>query len=333
MDHVVVVLSYFGREDTLRCLDSIVLSEPTIHPLVIDNGSFDGVIDASRLRFGDRISTLQLGTNGGFTGGMNAGLRWALERSARTVTVLNNDTMVLPGALEQLELTAAGGAAVAPEVRYLSKPGRVWFGGGVVDPSTGLARHLGEGELSPTDDGVRESEVLTGCCITATAAVWRRVGLFDERFFLNFEDSDWSVRAARLGVPLLVDTRAVIHHTVSASFAGEFSYLGLYFYARNGLTFVHERTNAGVLGETRFLRRQLLPHLKPRPGRGTRAVVRNGLVLGYALRDAVTGRFGAAPARLQRAAKHWAEQDPQSYAAGGSAESDLRAVGSDCEGD
>ena len=312
MDHVVVVLSYFGREDTLSCLESIVPSEYAIHPLVIDNGSFDGVLDASRARFGDRISTLQLETNQGFTGGMNAGLRWALERGARTVTLLNNDTVVSPGALERLEQTAAGGAAVAPEIRYLADAGHVWFGGGVVDPSTGLARHLAEGELSPTDeDGVRESEVLTGCCVTATAEVWRRVGLFDERFFLNFEDSDWSVRATQLGVPLLVDTRAVIHHAVSASFAGEFSYLGLYFFARNGLTFVHERTSAGVLGEARFIRRHLLPQLKPRPSRSMRSVGRNGLVLGYAFRDALTGRFGGAPTRLQRVAKAWASQNVQ----------------------
>ena len=310
MEHVVVVLSFHGREVTLRCLDSIVGSSDRVHPLVIDNGSFDGVLASAETRYGDRISMLQLRVNEGFTGGMNAGIRWALERGARFVTVLNNDTVVMPGALERLAWSASRvEAAVAPEIRYLATPNLVWFGAGAVDPVTGVARHLHVDEMPPTDaDGIRHSEVLTGCCITASASVWRRVGLFDDRYFLNFEDSDWSVRARRIGVPLLVDTRAVVHHVVSASFAGEFSYLGLYFYARNGLTFIRERTSAGVGGEARFLRRHLLPHLKPGGARSMQTAMRNALVLGYAVRDAATGRFGAAPSSLQRHAKGWATQ-------------------------
>lgn len=308
MEHVVVVLSFHGGQVTLRCLDSIVGSNERIHPLVIDNGSFDGVLTSAEARYGDRISTLQLRVNEGFTGGMNAGIRWALGRGARFVTVLNNDTVVMPGALERLEWSAArANAAVAPEIRYLATPERVWFGAGAVDRVTGVARHLQENEMPPADaEGIRHSELLTGCCVTAPASVWRRVGLFDDRYFLNFEDSDWSVRARRIGVPLLVDTRAVVHHVVSASFAGEFSYLGLYFYARNGLTFIRERTGAGIGGEARFVRRHLVPHLKPGGARSMHTVVRNALVLGYAVRDVATGRFGAAPPALQRRAKGWA---------------------------
>ena len=76
--------------------------------------------------------------------------------------------------------------------------------------------------------------------MTATAETWRRVGFLDERYFLNFEDSDWSMRARAVGVPLVVDTRVTIEHAVSASFTGAYSYLGLYYYARNGLLFGRE---------------------------------------------------------------------------------------------
>ena len=101
------------------------------------------------------------------------------------MTVLNNDTVVPPGTIARLAQTARTGAAVSPEVRYLAEPDRVWFGGGTVDPRTNLARHLTDEELAAVDrvahdTALRQTDVLAGCCVTATVATWRRVGLFDE---------------------------------------------------------------------------------------------------------------------------------------------------------
>jgi len=310
--HVVVVLSYYGREDTLSCVESILSGDTSIHPLVVDNGSCDGVVEAAAARFGDQISTLQLATNTGFTGGMNSGLHWALERGADVITVLNNDTTCRPGALTRLAETATRHhAAVTPEIRYRSDTNAVWFAGGTIDPATGLARHLGDGELAPPDaQGLRPTDVLTGCSVTAQSAVWRRVGQFDDRYFLNFEDSDWSVRARAARVPLIVDTAAVIEHQVAASFAGAYSYLGLYFYVRNGITFVRERSGGGPLTAARFVRHHVVPRVRPRVTTGgLRAACRRAVVVMYAARDLALRRWGPAPRSLQLRATKWSESD------------------------
>ena len=101
--------------------------------------------------------------------------------------------------------------------------------------------------------------MLAGCCVTATRETWELVGLLDERYFLNFEDSDWSMRAHAAGVSLVVDTRVRIEHAVSASFRGAYSYLGLYYYARNGLLFGREHGRRAFPANVRFLRRHVLP--------------------------------------------------------------------------
>ena len=151
---------------------------------------------------------------------------------------------------------------------------------------------------------MRWTDVLAGCCVTATAQTWERVGLLDERYFLNFEDSDWSVRAREAGVRLAVDTRVTIEHAVSASFTGAYSYLSLYYYARNGLLFGRERCGGSLVEAGRFLRRHVLPSVL-RAG-GPREVARRCLVLGVALRDYLGGRFGPAPQGLTRRASTWA---------------------------
>ncbi len=307
---VVIVLNFFGAEDTQACVESLVTGSPEAVVLVIDNGSFDGVLDRVGARW-PLVATLQTGENLGFAGGMNRGLRWALDAGAGTITVLNNDTILPPGAIPALARVARTGVAVSPEVRYADGSEKLWFGGGVIDAATSLARHLSADEIAAGRESpetpLRPSQVLAGCCVTAAASTWRRVGLFDERYFLNFEDSDWSVRAARAGVALVVDTRVVIRHRVSASFTGSYSYLGLFYYARNGLLFGASRRRWDVPTRLRFLRRHVLPVLgDDLRRRDATEALRHLLVGSVAILGHLTRRYGRAPRRLERMTAGWA---------------------------
>ena len=298
---VVVVLHYRGLADTERCVESLVKGSPDAQVLVVDNGSEDGALDHLVRRW-PALATLQNGENLGFAGGMNTGLRWALERSYSSITILNNDTVVPPGTVSMLSARAQRGIAVSPEVRYADGTDQVWFGGGVVDRATCLARHLTPAEqAAPDEDGLRATETLAGCCVTAAPHVWRQVGLFDERYFLNFEDSDWSLRAAGAGVPLAVDTTLHIYHRVSASFTGAYTYLGLYYYVRNGLLFGRDRCGGSWRNSLRFLRRHVLPGLR----RTEQPAGRRMVVAATAVRDYGCGRFGRAPRWLEERAADW----------------------------
>lgn len=305
---VVVVLSYRGRQDTEACVQSLVSGSPDATVLVVDNGSGDGVLESVSRRW-PGVRTLANTDNLGFAGGMNTGIRWALAHGAKTITVLNNDTVLPDGAVAALAWAARNGAAVSPEVRYADRPDEVWFGGGTIDEDTGLARHLAAAELDSVPlppDGLRPTEVLAGCCVTATATTWRRVGLFDEAYFLNFEDSDWSLRARRARVPLLVDTGTVIEHKVSASFTGEYGYLGLFYYVRNAMIFVRQSWGGGPAHAARLLRCQVLPGLVRLARRGEwRELRRRVLVTATALACYLLRRTGRAPRWLEGRARRW----------------------------
>lgn len=307
---VVVVLSYNGADDTLDCVDSLISGSPKVDVLVVDNGSEDDVLERVIARW-PQVHTLQTGDNLGFCGGMNTGLLWALGHGARTVTVLNNDTLIPVGAMEKLVARALEGSVVSPEVRYADRPEVVWFGGGLVDPDTTLPRHRQGAELvRAAGDELSTTPILAGCCVTATSSVWNEVGLFDERFFLMFEDAEWSVRAGRDGVRLLVDHSVTIYHKVSASFKGPFVYLGLYYYTRNGLRFGSIYRPWSPRARLRFLRRHVLtaPVSRFRQGH-PRVALRMLLTVALAIAARAIGAYGRAPRLVEAAARRWAARD------------------------
>jgi GT2 family glycosyltransferase len=313
-EQLVVVLSWRGRRDTLACVASLVDGSPGADVLVVDNGSEDGVLEAVRDRW-PHVATLQTGDNLGFAGGMNRGLAWGLERGYDVLTVLNNDTLVDAGALDRLAALATTGAvAASPRIVRLGDgadgagDGDLWFAGAVLDDADGLPRHRTATEVAPElAAGVPfGADLLTGCCVCATAATWRLVGGFDARYFLDFEDSDWSLRARQRGVRLLVDPEAVVRHRVSASFTGPASYLGTFYYARNALLFAARWRAAGVSGRG-LLRHRVLPQpVRTWRDRGPREGLRTAVVVAAALAAHVVRASGRAPRPLEALAASWA---------------------------
>src|SRR3954468_16780957 len=113
---VVVVLNWNGKEDTIRCIESIIDVEsfPDHLITVVDNASDDDSVEVLSNRYpGVRI--LQSYSNLGFAGGMNLGLAHALASGASYVCVLNNDTVVTPGMFSALIDVARDGVATSPE--------------------------------------------------------------------------------------------------------------------------------------------------------------------------------------------------------------------------
>ena len=303
--HVVVVLNWHGREDTLACVESLVAGSPDAEVLVVDNGSGDGTIEDVAARW-SQVHVLPLDGNHGFSGGMNRGIGFAIhELNASTVTILNNDTVISPGAMAALEAIArSADLAVSPVVRYRDEPENIWFGGGSLDVANGFPFHTAPQDFEPCIEGLRSSRVLAGCCITARTDIWRRVGLFDERFFLNFEDSEWSLRATERGVRLVVACDVGILHAVSASFTGSAATLGSFYYLRNGLLFAR-LAGAGLTARARFLRRFGFAGMRRQSVRGrTRSIA----LLVWAVGADAVRRYGEAPLSLQRRVARWAQE-------------------------
>lgn len=233
----VIVLNWNGRDDTLACLASLVAQTVPVHVLVVDNGSTDDSVAAVR-REHPGVEVIETGANLGYAGGNDVGLRHALAGPFRQVLVLNNDTLLELDCVERLAAAldaCPGAAAVAPKSLAPGRPDRIHFAGGRVSRD-GHAWHVGLGEPDgPAFDVSGDTEWISGCAIFASREALLRVGLFDERFFLLFEDLDWSLRARRLGYRLCYEPRARMRHAGSKSFGGKRGARYQYFFTRNGL--------------------------------------------------------------------------------------------------
>lgn len=291
----VVVLSWNGREYTLACLRS--LSEATYRPLellCVDNGSTDGSADAVAAAFPE-VRLLRLPTNLGFAGGMNAGLRAALDAGADAVLTLNNDTVVEPGFVEPLADALAAdplAAAACAQVLFADPPDRVWYAGARWRARRGHhGRHLGHGRPRlPSVSPPFATERACAGAMLVPRAMLAHVGLFDEALFAYAEDVDWSLRARRAGLRVLVVPASVVRHRVSAASGGASAPATIYYNLRNGLTVAERHAPLGRGGT--WLRRveAVAAHavqalLAGRRGDGLRAV-REGW------RDFRRGRLG-----------------------------------------
>jgi hypothetical protein len=237
---IVLVLNWNRCEDTLRCLESLRrMTYPNFRLLLVDNGSSDGTLAAVAARLPD-VERIANAENLGFAAGCNVGLRHALARGADFVFIANNDTTVAPDLLDEV-ITAAvppDVGMVAPLVYYEADPRRIWSAGAGRNPLTlemsGNLRGQMDTDAWPE---VVEREYLVGCGLLLKRQLMERIGLFDPRFFMYYEDLDLCLRARAAGFRVLLAPRAHMWHRVAVSSGGADAPGERYWAARSSVQF------------------------------------------------------------------------------------------------
>jgi len=230
----VVVLNWNNLGDTLDCLRSLAMSSyQEIRVILIDNHSDEDPTATVSAHFPE-IRIERQRRNLGFSGGCNAGIVLALQDEAEYVLLLNNDAFVTNDMIARLVDVGERhpeAASVTPTIRIHGSE-RIYWDGGTIDWSRGDTMH-DSSSLPTLEDGVRESGWSNGCALLLRAKTIREIGVLDDQFFLYFEDTDWSVRASRLGWRHLVVLDAICWHKVARSFGGPDNPVRRYYYVRN----------------------------------------------------------------------------------------------------
>ena len=207
---------------------------------VVDNDSGDGSEAALRAevaaRGWDRVRVIQSGRNGGYGAGNNVGVRAGLPEDAfggaapDYVYTLNSDAFPAPDAIRLLvdhleahpEVGFAGsyihGTDGVPHTTCFRFPS-AWSeleGAARTGPITrALRRHVVPMEIPSA--GVMRVDWLAGASLMMRRSVLDQVGLFDEGFFLYFEETDLLRRAALAGFPTDYVRASEVAHIGSAS--------------------------------------------------------------------------------------------------------------------
>lgn len=256
MDHIAIILVHYNEsKDTRECLESLLAFRSTqfrYNIIIVDNGS------QKPLKFPKQLMTssveiLRSEANLGFTGGNNLGISHATKQyQSDYFLLLNNDTIVAPEFAQQLYAAALANpqvGLVSSKIYFYknkeyhsqsyarSQRGRViWYAGGSIDWTSVSAFHRGIDEL---DRGQFDAPALvdftTGCSMLIRREVVERIGILDKRYFLYFEDVDYSLRAKQAGFLSMMEPSSVVWHKNAGSSDGSGSRIHLYYQSRNRL--------------------------------------------------------------------------------------------------
>jgi N-acetylglucosaminyl-diphospho-decaprenol L-rhamnosyltransferase len=208
-DVTVIIVNYNTEHLLKRMFDALEASRAAlrIQIVVVDNASRDGSAQLLRARY-PAVELIENSVNVGFGRANNQ----AIPRSrGRYVLLLNTDAFVSPDTLTKtlsfmdahsqygvlgVKLLDSGGA-LAPSCRYFPTPWNVFLA------STGLEKLFPTtrlvDDMSWDHESERECDWVPGCYYLIRHEVIERIGLFDPRYFLYWEEVDHCRAVRRAG--------------------------------------------------------------------------------------------------------------------------------------
>lgn len=214
-----VMVNFRTADMTLRALEAAVREMADIPGgiTVVDNDSGDGSYEKMRdtvaARGWDRVRVVASGRNGGFGAGNNIGIRLGLPDGSAPdfVYLLNSDAFPEPGSIHRLlehmkgdpGCGFAGGHTFGQDGAFHQTAFRFpsVFSEFEAAACTGVISRLLRRHIVAIPEPKTSMPVdwLAGASLLIRRATLDQIGLFDETFFLYFEETDLCLRGARAG--------------------------------------------------------------------------------------------------------------------------------------
>lgn len=222
---------------TKRCHQALLNSiNIDWHLFIVDNGSTDDSVSELN-NLGKKTSLIITGKNTGWAGGNNRGIQEAVDRGFEWLFLLNNDATVEPETLYELWRASTNHSppAISGAVQ-LDDDELACFFGAKERPGSVFPIDIKADEFAKQSE-VFETQFIKGAALLCHASHIQAIGFFDKRFFLNFEEVDWCLRAKLAGFFVIMSKRAIVRHEGSGSMGGYSSPMSTYFLVRNAILF------------------------------------------------------------------------------------------------
>ena len=214
----VVIPNWNGAKQISACIDSLLAQTEKLGIIVVDNGSVDGSVKLIEDKY-PLVTLIKHSRNKGFTGGVNAGIRYAIESGGKYIALLNNDAVADKKWLELLakfmdsnpKIGIATGKIIDSKKKFIDSTGEIYT-------TWGLAYPRGRGE--EVGDKYDKSELVFGASGAASlyrTKMLKEIGLFDKDFFAYYEDVDISFRAQLAGWKVGYQPGAIVYHAIGST--------------------------------------------------------------------------------------------------------------------
>jgi GT2 family glycosyltransferase len=208
----VVVVGFNNHGDLKGCLGSLLRSRYKKFKIIyVDNGSTDGSVEFVEKNFQEVIVIKNRNT--GYAGGNNLGIKKALKLKCEYVFLLNPDTLIDQDCLGELVKHAKANKILQPLILIHEK-------GKKTDLINTTGNHLNYLGISYCNNYRQKSSYAKSGQITSASGagmfipslIIKKIGFFDESFFMYHEDLDFNWRARKAGFDVELITSAKLWH-------------------------------------------------------------------------------------------------------------------------
>jgi len=209
----IIVLNWNGKKFLKNCLDSLQkITYSHLEIIVVDNNSTDGSQEFVKTNY-QKVILIENKKNYGYAKGNNIGFK---ASAGDYILILNNDTIVTPNFLVPLIKESENNPTIAclqPQIR-LSESKQFLDGVGAFLTFTGFLYHFGylKDRLQPKYNKKMKIFSAKGACMLLRRKAIEKVGLFDEDFFIFFEETDLCFRLWLAGYCVVYEPKSVIYH-------------------------------------------------------------------------------------------------------------------------
>jgi GT2 family glycosyltransferase len=239
----IILVNWNQKEELHECLDSIrALSYKDFSILLVDNNSSDGSVELARNLLDSRIQILRNRRNLGFARANNQAIKIALKMGVDYIMLLNTDATIEQGGLTRMVAfmeEKRNVAAVSPLILFHQRKDVISYAGGIIDGNFRNFSHRGSLQTNRGQfNAIEKVDFITGCCVIFRAEVLREIGLFDEQFFMYFEDTDLSLRLRIKGHEIFFLPNVKVWHKISESGVSGKKFYYHYYMNRNRLLLI-----------------------------------------------------------------------------------------------
>lgn len=242
-----VVIPNFNGEDFLgEAIDSILAQSAPNTLIVVDNDSHDHSREILK-KYGDKVVTIFNQKNLGFTGGVNTGIRYALENGFEAVALFNNDAIADKDWLKELQKELNNDTGISTGM-IRSSDNKTIDSTGDILTVWGLSYPRGRGKPVSTNPNTCAEYVFgaSGGATLYSTEMLQQIGPMDDDFFAYYEDVDISFRAQLAGWKVRYSPAAVSYHRISATSSRMSRGFRTYHSVKNMPMLIRKNTPSGL---------------------------------------------------------------------------------------
>lgn len=231
----IIVVSYNTKTLLIRCLSSIVSGLPRLEfeIILVDNASTDGTVhEVQKLMptfFASKpkLTIISNTKNEGFTKASNRG---ASVANGEYLLFLNSDVELIDASVERLISTAINkkAAIVGGNLQNAKDSTSNSFGRFYTVFTILLLLFGQESRLKKPPKTIQEVDWVSGGCMLVRKDVFKKLGGFDEKFFMYVEDMEFCFRAKHHGYKIFFDPSVNVTHIGQGSSNRSFAVIAIY---------------------------------------------------------------------------------------------------------